>query len=298
MFVPHVVAITTGSSVAFPNDDLLFHNVFSLSRAGTFDLGRYPQGDTRVRRFDKAGVVKVYCHLHSHMSAIIAVFDHPWFAKVGADGNFEIDRVPPGTYLLTGWHERAGNTDQFRDDRGRRHHARRAAGSDRAMSAAPAAARSPRFVVRVLAASFATVVVVLAAVFTVLMLHTRTLVRRSVVDNLEAGQRLLALFERERQHEAALQATVLTESPPLKAALDTYQSESMLNDVRGGSAGLGDGRTRGDEARRPPAIGRRRRGRRRRPGDCERRPARGGLAAATGRPTRRVGGDVPRSRRW
>src|SRR4029453_9727818 len=111
-FHPRVVAVTAGSSVAFPNDDLLFHNVFSLSRAGTFDLGRYPQGDTRVRRFDKAGVVKVYCHLHSHMSAIIAVFDHPWFAQAGAHGNFEIDRVPPRPYLLTGWHERAGNTDR------------------------------------------------------------------------------------------------------------------------------------------------------------------------------------------
>ena len=202
---------------------------------GTFDLGRYPQGDTRVRRFDKAGVVKVYCHLHSHMSAIIAVFDHPWFAQVGADGNFEIDRVPAGTLSPDRMARARGEHRSFSDDRARRHHAGRAAGSNRAMSAASPAARSPRFVVRVLAASFATVVVVLAAVFTVLMLHTRTLVRRSVVDNLEAGQRLLALFERERQHEAALQATVLTESPPLKAALDTYQSESMLNDERGGT---------------------------------------------------------------
>jgi plastocyanin len=111
-FVPHIVAIPAGSSVSFPNDDLLFHNVFSLSRAATFDLGRYPQGGTRVRKFDKPGVVKVYCHLHSHMSAIVAVFDHPWFAKVGEDGAFAIERVPAGRHVLTGWHERAGNTDQ------------------------------------------------------------------------------------------------------------------------------------------------------------------------------------------
>jgi plastocyanin len=112
MYVPHVVAITTGSTVTFPNDDALFHNVFSLSRAGAFDLGRYPQGDTRMRKFDKAGVVKVYCHLHSHMSAIIAVFDHPWYAQVGEDGAFTIERVPAGRHTLTGWHERAGNTEQ------------------------------------------------------------------------------------------------------------------------------------------------------------------------------------------
>lgn len=112
MYVPHVVAVTAGSSVTFPNDDALFHNVFSLSRTGSFDLGRYPQGETRTRRFEKAGVIKVYCHLHSHMSAIIAVFDHPWYAQAGEDGNFTIERVPAGRYTLTGWHERAGNTDQ------------------------------------------------------------------------------------------------------------------------------------------------------------------------------------------
>jgi putative nucleotidyltransferase with HDIG domain len=104
------------------------------------------------------------------------------------------------------------------------------------MSAAPAIRRSPRFVVRVLAASFATVVLVLAAVFTVLILHTRSLVQRSVVDNLEAGQRLLAMFERERQHEGALQATVLTESPTLKAALDVWQSEMAMPTENAASA--------------------------------------------------------------
>ena len=124
--------------------------------------------------------------------------------------------------------------------------------------------RSPRFVVRVLAASFATVVLVLAAVFTVLILHTRSLVQRSVVDNLEAGQRLLALFERERQHEGALQATVLTESPTLKAALDIWQSEMAMpeRERRVGVAGGGHGRERSEPAREPAPGGRGRRRRR------------------------------------
>lgn len=90
-------------------------------------------------------------------------------------------------------------------------------------------ARSPRFVVRVLAASFTTVVAVLAALFAVLIVHTRGLVHRSVLDNLEAGQRLLAVVETERGRDAAVQATVLSESPTLKAALDTYQSEVVLD---------------------------------------------------------------------
>lgn len=111
-FVPHVVAVPVGSTVSFPNDDLMFHNVFSLSRAATFDLGRYPQGDTRARRFDKPGMVKVYCHLHSHMSAIVAVFDHPWFTTVAGDGTFTLERVAAGSFVLSGWHERIGSVDR------------------------------------------------------------------------------------------------------------------------------------------------------------------------------------------
>ena len=107
-FVPHVLAITKGSSVDFPNADPFFHNVFSLSGAATFDLGRYPRSQTRTRQFTKAGLVKVYCHIHSHMSAAILVLDQPYFTIPGADGAFRLPDVPPGQYTLVGWHERVG----------------------------------------------------------------------------------------------------------------------------------------------------------------------------------------------
>ncbi len=108
-FVPHVVAITAGSTVEFPNDDMLFHNVFSLSRAAVFDLGRYPRGRSKSRVFDEPGIVKVYCHLHSHMSALIRVFDHPHFAIPDADGRFAIAGLSGGTHRVVAWHERVGN---------------------------------------------------------------------------------------------------------------------------------------------------------------------------------------------
>lgn len=96
-FEPRLVAITRGSTVDFPNDDPFFHNVFSLSRAASFDLGRYPKGHSRSRVFPKAGLVKLYCDLHSYMSAVIFVFDHPWFAVPDAAGRFVLDDVPAGT---------------------------------------------------------------------------------------------------------------------------------------------------------------------------------------------------------
>ena len=107
-FLPHVIAITRGSTVDFPNDDPIFHNVFSLSSAGTFDLRRYPKGESRSHTFSKAGIVKVYCNIHSHMSATILVLDHPYFAIPDLDGRFELPNVPPGQYTLVGWHERVG----------------------------------------------------------------------------------------------------------------------------------------------------------------------------------------------
>jgi plastocyanin len=108
VFQPRVLAITRGSTVAFPNSDPFFHNVFSLSPNATFDLGRYPRGDNRSRTFAHPGLVKLYCHIHSHMSAAIMVFDHPYFAMPAADGTFTIDDVPPGTYQISAWHERIG----------------------------------------------------------------------------------------------------------------------------------------------------------------------------------------------
>ena len=107
-FVPHVVAVTAGSTVEFPNDDLIFHNVFSLSRASTFDLGRYPRNASKARTFAQPGVIKVFCHLHSHMSAIVRVFSHPYFAFPDRDGRFTIPGVPSGRVDVTAWHERAG----------------------------------------------------------------------------------------------------------------------------------------------------------------------------------------------
>jgi plastocyanin len=109
-FVPRVVAVPVGSEVEFPNDDPIYHNVFSLSRPKPFNLRRYPQGRTRRVRFDRPGIVKVFCEIHSDMRATVMVFNHPWFTVPDANGEFELRAVPPGDRDITAWHERLGDT--------------------------------------------------------------------------------------------------------------------------------------------------------------------------------------------
>jgi plastocyanin len=103
-FVPHVLAITTGTTVRFLNSDKTYHNVFSLSRPKRFDLGRYPTGHSKSVRFDRPGIVRVFCEIHSHMSAFILVFAHRHFAVTGPHGEYKIDGLPPGSYTVTVWH--------------------------------------------------------------------------------------------------------------------------------------------------------------------------------------------------
>jgi plastocyanin len=104
-FVPRLLAVTTGTVVDFPNSDRTYHNVFSLSRPRRFDLGRYASGRSKAVRFDRPGVVRVFCDIHSHMSAFVVVFGHPFFRVTDGDGRYRLDQVPPGTYTVVGWYE-------------------------------------------------------------------------------------------------------------------------------------------------------------------------------------------------
>jgi plastocyanin len=104
-FVPHVLAVMVGTVVDFPNSDLTYHNVFSLSRAKRFDLGRYAAGKSKGVRMDRTGVVRVFCDIHSHMSAFVLVFNHPFFDVTDVDGRFELPSLPAGNYTVVGWYE-------------------------------------------------------------------------------------------------------------------------------------------------------------------------------------------------
>ncbi len=104
-FSPSFLVVARGQTVEMPNDDSIFHNVFSYSKPNEVDLGLYPKGETRSIVFPHAGVVRVYCSIHESMSATILVAPSPYHAIADASGAFAIEDVPPGRYRLRTWNQ-------------------------------------------------------------------------------------------------------------------------------------------------------------------------------------------------
>jgi plastocyanin len=109
VFTPRVTAVVKGTTIKFPNDDSIFHNVFSLSKNQPFDLDIYSPGKSRSVTFERPGWAKVYCNIHPNMVAHVIVLDNPYFAVSDAKGNFVIPNVPDGEYNIRTWHEFASS---------------------------------------------------------------------------------------------------------------------------------------------------------------------------------------------
>ena len=106
-FSPHILPVMAGTKVEWPNEDTIYHNVFSTSDAKSFDLDLY-KGNPPEKRvtFDKAGRVDVFCSIHANMHCVVLVLDNQYFASTDENGNYAIANVPPGAYTLKAWHER------------------------------------------------------------------------------------------------------------------------------------------------------------------------------------------------
>ena len=102
-FDPRVLVVRLGTTVNFPNNDKVFHTVFSFRDSKKFDLGMYPVGMSKPVVFDKPGLSRIFCDIHPHMAAYIMVVDTPYFSLSDEHGSFSISGVPPGTYTYHAW---------------------------------------------------------------------------------------------------------------------------------------------------------------------------------------------------
>jgi plastocyanin len=106
-FHPRILPIVRDTKVDFFNDDNIYHNVFSLSKAKPFDLGIYPENTSKLVRFEKTGLVKLYCNIHPGMTSNILVLNNDFYTIPDSNGNFSIKNIPIGHYSLRIWHELA-----------------------------------------------------------------------------------------------------------------------------------------------------------------------------------------------
>jgi plastocyanin len=113
VFIPHVIAVQKGTTIDFPNNDQVRHNVFSPPDCcNQFNLGTYDIGASKPVTFDKSCEIPLLCNVHAEMSAYVVVLDNPYFGVTAKDGSFTIDNVPPGTYKLKTWHEKLKTIEQ------------------------------------------------------------------------------------------------------------------------------------------------------------------------------------------
>lgn len=105
-FVPSLLAIPVGSTVDFPNEDIFFHNVFSLSQPDPFDLGLYRAGASKSRVFKQPATYRVFCNIHPQMTAVILVLPTSWIVEANSSGAYQMT-LPPGHYRITAWSERS-----------------------------------------------------------------------------------------------------------------------------------------------------------------------------------------------
>ncbi|MBD3165685.1 hypothetical protein GF324_03740 [bacterium] len=103
--VPHTLVVPVGTTVDFNNSDEVYHNLFSLSPARKFDLGRYGKGGSRSITFEEPGEVRLFCDIHPHMSGIVLILPNQYFDEVPPDGRYRIEGIPAGDYRVHAWHE-------------------------------------------------------------------------------------------------------------------------------------------------------------------------------------------------
>ena len=102
-FAPRVLVVAVGTSVMFPNNDSVSHQVYSFSEAKKFQLPLYKGVHHPPITFEREGLVVLGCNIHDEMVGYIYVTDAPFFGKTDTDGILHVHNIPGGDYRVSVW---------------------------------------------------------------------------------------------------------------------------------------------------------------------------------------------------
>ncbi len=233
-FTPDFIVVPAGSTVSFPNLDPIFHNVFSLSKAKSFDLGNYSKDHTRTVTFTKPGIVFVGCHLHANMSAVIVVTPNRWATTGDPDGHFTLQGVPPGTYTIVAWHKTAGFFRKKIEVT-----ANHTASVEFAIPIDENGARDRgqqvkmRLSTRAFLWSFVPFALLLAGSFWVIQRQVQSTVREGLHSSLRDAHQSMARMREQSELQNSRFLRIVAENPSLKSGL-----QLLLSDPKSGAARL------------------------------------------------------------
>jgi plastocyanin len=102
-FSPRILVVRVGTSVEFPNNDTVSHQVYSFSPAKKFQLPLYKGQLHPPVTFDRSGLVVLGCNIHDQMIGYIYVTEAPFFGKTDPDGTLRVAGLAAGEYGILVW---------------------------------------------------------------------------------------------------------------------------------------------------------------------------------------------------
>ncbi len=113
-FSPFLQVMRNNAKFAAVNEDPILHNIhtYELIRGDakgpkkTLTNVSQPEPNTVTSqiKMKRGPAIKVECDAHDFMHGFVFVAKNPYFAKVGEDGSYTIDDIPPGNYTVKAWH--------------------------------------------------------------------------------------------------------------------------------------------------------------------------------------------------
>ncbi len=109
MYTPRIQGVVAGQEIDIKNADGTLHNVHTFKGNETWFNQAQPKGSVAItKELEDTKLIKFVCDVHPWMRGFVVASSHPFFAVSGADGSFNIEKVPAGKFTIEAWHPHYG----------------------------------------------------------------------------------------------------------------------------------------------------------------------------------------------